>query len=80
MRVALDGESRTIDLGRASYRAPDGKPRESYFANIASAGMSGAVAKRTNETTKAPFGGKVAYLWSHRHHLAERLVPKDEVL
>jgi diacylglycerol kinase family enzyme len=64
VRVALDGESRTIDLGRASYRAPDGKPRESYFANIASAGMSGAVAKRTNETTKAPFGGKVAYLWS----------------
>jgi diacylglycerol kinase family enzyme len=64
VRVALEGKSRTIDLGRASYRAPDGEPRESYFANIASAGMSGAVAKRTNETTKAPFGGKVAYLWS----------------
>jgi len=26
--------------------------------------MSGAVAKRTNESTSAPLGGKVAYLWS----------------
>jgi YegS/Rv2252/BmrU family lipid kinase len=63
-RVALAGRTRTIDLGRAAYRAWDGEPGESYFANIASAGMSGAVAKRTNEATRAPFGGKVAYLWS----------------
>ena len=64
VRVALEGRTRTIDLGRAAYRAWDGEPGESYFANIASAGMSGAVAKRTNEATQAPFGGKVAYLWS----------------
>ena len=64
VRVALEGATRTIDLGRASYRAWSGETEESYFANIASAGMSGAVAKRTNEATRAPLGGKAAYLWS----------------
>jgi diacylglycerol kinase (ATP) len=64
VRVALAGKTRTIDLGRAAYRSRGGEPGESYFANIASAGMSGAVAKRTNEATRAPLGGKAAYLWS----------------
>lgn len=59
VRVALGDKTRTIDLGHAEYASG-----RSYFANIASAGMSGAVAKRTNEATRAPLGGKVAYLWS----------------
>ncbi|MCP9486625.1 MAG: diacylglycerol kinase family lipid kinase [Gaiellaceae bacterium MAG52_C11] len=59
--VALTGRARTIDLGRVLYRAWDGTEAESYFANVASAGMSGAIAKRANETTKA-LGGKVSYL------------------
>lgn len=63
-RVALGGKTRTIDLGRAQYRSWSGGEEESYFANIASAGMSGAVAKRTNEAARAPLGGKAAYLWS----------------
>jgi diacylglycerol kinase (ATP) len=61
--VARDGRVRPIDLGRARYRAWDGNAAESYFANIASAGMSGAIAKRANETSKA-LGGKVSYLWA----------------
>jgi YegS/Rv2252/BmrU family lipid kinase len=61
--VARDGQARAIDLGRASYRAWAGREEQSYFANIASAGMSGAIAKRTNETSKA-LGGKVSYLWA----------------
>jgi diacylglycerol kinase (ATP) len=61
--VARDGEARPIDLGRAQYRSWDGTEAESYFANIASAGMSGAIAKRANETSKA-LGGKVSYLWA----------------
>jgi YegS/Rv2252/BmrU family lipid kinase len=61
--VALEGRPRTIDLGRASYRTWAGARAESYFANIASAGMSGAIAKRANETSKA-LGGKVSYLWA----------------
>jgi YegS/Rv2252/BmrU family lipid kinase len=61
--VARDGEARAIDLGRARYRAWDGSEGEAYFANIASAGMSGAIAKRSNETSKA-LGGKASYLWA----------------
>jgi YegS/Rv2252/BmrU family lipid kinase len=64
VRVALEGRTRTIDLGRAVYRSLDGENAEAHFTNIASAGMSGAVAKRTNEARSAPLGGKVAYLWS----------------
>ena len=55
--VARDGHSRTINLGRARYRSWAGGEGESLFANIASAGMSGAIAKRTNETSKA-LGGE----------------------
>ena len=61
--VATGGRVREIDLGRVSYRSWAGADAESYFANIASAGMSGAIAQRTNETTKA-LGGKVSYLWA----------------
>jgi diacylglycerol kinase (ATP) len=63
VEVALHGRTREVDLGRARYRAWDGAERESLFANIASAGMSGAIAKRTNETSKA-LGGKVSYFWA----------------
>jgi diacylglycerol kinase (ATP) len=61
--VALSGRARSVDLGRARYHAWDGSERESYFANVASAGMSGAIAQRANETTKA-LGGKASYLWA----------------
>lgn len=63
LQVALEGDVRTIDLGRASYRAWDGSDATASFANVASAGMSGAIAKRANETTKA-LGGKASYLWA----------------
>jgi YegS/Rv2252/BmrU family lipid kinase len=59
--VALEGDVREVDLGRAAYRAADGGEAELLFANVASAGMSGAVAERANETTKA-LGGKASYL------------------
>ena len=61
--VALNGTARTIDLGRATYRTWDGGEGVTLFANVASAGMSGAIAQRANETTKA-LGGKVSYLWA----------------
>jgi diacylglycerol kinase (ATP) len=63
VRVALYGATRTIDLGRVTYRAWAGDEAQAYFANIASAGMSGAIAQRANETTKA-LGGKASYLWA----------------
>ena len=61
--VAREGRVRTIDLGRARYRSWQGDEQASYFANIASAGMSGAIAKRANDTSKA-LGGKASYLWA----------------
>jgi YegS/Rv2252/BmrU family lipid kinase len=59
--VALGGETRDVDLGRACYRSWAGADEERWFANAASVGMSGAIAKRANETTKA-LGGKASYL------------------
>ena len=53
---------REIDLGRATLRTWAGKEETTWFANIASAGMSGAVAKRVNESGKA-LGGKLSYAW-----------------
>ena len=63
VEVALRGRTRMIDLGRAQYCSWDGSAGESLFANIASAGMSGAIAKRSNESSKA-LGGKASYLWA----------------
>ena len=62
IEVALAGKTRTIDLGRATYSTAEAKG-ESFFANVASAGMSGAIAQRANDTSKA-FGGKVSYIWA----------------
>jgi diacylglycerol kinase (ATP) len=61
--VARDGRAREIDLGRAGLRTWAGRDDVIWFANIASAGMSGAIAKRVNETGKA-LGGKISYAWS----------------
>jgi diacylglycerol kinase (ATP) len=61
VRAALEGTTVTIDAGRVTYRAWDGHEARGVFANVASAGMSGAVAQRANVTTKA-LGGKLSYL------------------
>ena len=63
VEVALTGRSRELDLGRVSYREWAGDERQSWFANIASVGMSGAIAQRANDTSKA-FGGKASYVWA----------------
>jgi diacylglycerol kinase (ATP) len=63
VRVALTGKTRTIDLGRAGYHAWGGGEGSSWFANVGSVGMSGAIAQRANDTTKA-LGGKVSYVWA----------------
>jgi diacylglycerol kinase (ATP) len=59
VRVALAGEARTIDLGRVECA---GSPSR-YFANVGSAGMSGAVARRANSMTKA-LGGRVTFFYA----------------
>ena len=62
-RVALARNEREIDLGLVMYRAWAGDEVRAAFANVASAGMSGAIAARANETMKA-LGGKASYLWA----------------
>src|SRR5207248_10412008 len=63
VEVARSGRTREIDLGRVCYRSWRGSEAETWFANVASAGMSGAIAKRANESSKA-LGGKASYLWA----------------
>jgi diacylglycerol kinase (ATP) len=60
LRIARDGQARPFDLGRATYLA-DGSEETAWFANMASVGMSGAVAAKANSTTKA-LGAKTSYL------------------
>jgi diacylglycerol kinase (ATP) len=58
--VARDGRPRTIDVGRASYRAWDGSNASAYFANFAGAGISGAIARRADRSSKA-LGGRISF-------------------
>ncbi len=61
--VALRGRTRSIDLGRVTYHSWAGGEAQAWFANVASVGMSGAIAQRANDTNKA-LGGKVSYVWA----------------
>ena len=58
LRVALDGEARTIDIGRATWAGG-----EHYFVNVGSVGMSGAVAQRANAMSKA-LGGRATFYYA----------------
>jgi diacylglycerol kinase family enzyme len=59
VRIALDGGTRTIDLGRVELAGGESR----YFANVGSAGMSGAVARRANAMTKR-LGGKATFFYA----------------
>ena len=61
--IAVEGTVRTLDLGRVSFRTWSGGEGHAHFANVASAGISGAIAKRANEASKA-LGGRISYYWS----------------
>jgi YegS/Rv2252/BmrU family lipid kinase len=63
VRVALSGDTRTIDAGRVRYRTWGGAEAERWFANVGSVGMSGAVAQRANGMSKA-LGGKVTFFYA----------------
>jgi YegS/Rv2252/BmrU family lipid kinase len=59
VRVVLDGEFRTIDLGRVECAGGGSR----FFGNVGSAGMSGAVARRANAMTKR-FGGRATFFYA----------------
>lgn len=60
LEVAREGRPRTIDAGRATYRAWDGSAGTAYFANFGGAGISGAIARRANSSSKA-LGGRISF-------------------
>jgi YegS/Rv2252/BmrU family lipid kinase len=55
VRVALEGDTRTVDAGRVALG-----DETRYFANVGSAGMSGSVARRANSMSKR-LGGRVTF-------------------
>ena len=61
--TVLAANVREIDLGLVTYRTWAGAEGRAFFANVGSAGISGAIARRANETSKA-LGGKVSYYWA----------------
>lgn len=63
VETALAGDVREIDLGVVDFRTWAGTEGRAYFANVGSAGISGAIAQRANDTSKA-LGGKVSYYWA----------------
>jgi diacylglycerol kinase (ATP) len=63
VRTALEGTTRTIDVGRVSYREWSGAEAERYVANVGSVGMSAAVAQRANGMSKA-LGGKATFFYA----------------
>jgi YegS/Rv2252/BmrU family lipid kinase len=60
LEVARDGRPRAVDVGRATYHSWDGSEASAYFANFAGAGISGAIARRANTTSKA-LGGRISF-------------------
>ena len=63
VRIAVDGATRTIDLGRVHYRTWAGEPAERYLVNVGSVGMSAAVAQRANGMSKT-LGGKATFFYA----------------
>jgi diacylglycerol kinase (ATP) len=61
LATAREGRIREVDAGRASFAAPDGSRAEAYFANFAGAGISGAIARRANASSKA-MGGRMSFV------------------
>ena len=61
--VALRGAVRAVDAGAVTYRTWAGEEARSHFANVGSAGISGAIARRANDSSKA-LGGKISYYWA----------------
>lgn len=64
VRVVLGGTTRTIDLGRVEFSKAEREGGDfRFFANVASAGMSGSVARRANAMTKR-FGGRATFFYA----------------
>ncbi len=55
-RIIAEGKTRPIDIGHVEYATPSGGTENRVFANIASFGVSGMVARMVNEKIDTPLG------------------------
>jgi len=63
VRIAVSGVPRPVDVGHVTFRGPDGAEATRFFANVGSVGMSGAVARRANSSSKA-LGGRATFYYA----------------
>ncbi|MBA3718010.1 MAG: diacylglycerol kinase family lipid kinase [Actinobacteria bacterium] len=63
VQVALTGRIQTIDAGKATFHNGEAHSDEAWFANFAGAGISGAIARDANASSKA-LGGRASFLVS----------------
>lgn len=65
IRRVVEGEVRSLDLGRVSYFDDEaGESRSRYFINAASCGLSGATCRAVNGLRLLKkLGGKIAFQW-----------------
>jgi diacylglycerol kinase (ATP) len=63
VRTAAHGNVRAIDVGRVSYREWSGREAQRHFGNVASVGMSAAVAKRGDEMSKR-LGARLTFFYA----------------
>jgi YegS/Rv2252/BmrU family lipid kinase len=55
-----DGRTVRIDVGKVTYRAPQGASESRYFINSSSFGLSGEVTENTNRSSKS-LGGLISF-------------------
>jgi len=63
LATVRDGVTRELDVGVAEYSDPAGGRTRAYFVNFAGAGISGAIADRANNSSKA-LGGRLSFMWA----------------
>ena len=63
IEILAAGVPLLIDVGKASFRANDGRPASRYFVNLVSFGMGGHVAAKSKNFMRL-FGGKAAFFWA----------------
>lgn len=61
LEVIAEGRTRAIDAGAIEYRDESGAPREGFFANEASAGLSGVTVRKVGETSKR-LGARMGFI------------------
>jgi YegS/Rv2252/BmrU family lipid kinase len=78
LECLVAGKPRRVDAGRIRFRGHDGEPTWSFFANLASVGISALVVKLVSESAR-PLGGTVAYLTATLRALARYRAPEVQV-